>query len=71
MSSHMRTKVDGKFKLWMNRNYDKHGEVKADICKVHEYLGISFYFTETGKVKINMDNYVEGMINELATKISG
>ena len=30
----------------MNHNYDKHGEVKADIGKVHKYLGMSFDFTE-------------------------
>ena len=54
----------------MNRNYDKHGEVKADIGKVHEYLGMSFDLTEKGNVKIKMDNYVEGMINELAIKTS-
>ena len=35
----------------MNRNYDKNGEVKADIEKIHDYLGMSFDFTETGKVR--------------------
>ena len=54
----------------MNRNYDKHSKVKDDIWKVHKYLGVNFYFTEKGKIKIKIDNYVENMINELPTKIS-
>ena len=64
MSSHVNTKVDDKFKEWMKYNYVNHGEMKANRGKVHEYLGITFDFTEKVKVKINMDNYVEKMINE-------
>ena len=45
MYSHVNPKVDDKFKEWMNRNYGNHGEVKANIGKVHEYLGLTFDFT--------------------------
>ena len=70
MSSVMRTKVNDKFKYWMNRNYDKHGAVKKNIGKLNEYLGMNLDFTEKGKVKIKIDNYVERIINELPTNIS-
>ena len=54
----------------MNSNYEKSGEVKANRGKLHEYLGMNFYFIEKEKVKIYIYKYVERMINELPTKIS-
>ena len=65
MSRHVKLKVNYKFKEWMNHNYGKHGEVKENRGRVHKYLGMNLDFTEKGKVKINMDNYVEIMINKL------
>ena len=60
MSSHMSPKVNDKFKEWMNRNYVKHGEVKSSIGKVHEYLGMTFDFTEKAKVKITCTTMLKG-----------
>ena len=53
----------------MDQNYVNHGEVNANWGKVHEELGINFDFKEKAKVKINMENYIERMINELTMKI--
>ena len=53
----------------MNHNYFSHGEVKANRGKVYKYLWMTFYFTKKSKVKINMDDYVETIINELPMKI--
>ena len=58
MSIHINPKFNDKFKSCINLNYGKHGEVKANRWKVHEYLGITFDFTEKEKVKIKMDNYI-------------
>ena len=58
MCSHMKPKVNDKFKEWMKRNYDKHGEVKANTGRVYGYLEMNFDFTEKEKVKIKMDNYI-------------
>ena len=69
MPSHMKPKVDDKFSKWMNRNYGKHDKVKANRGKVNEYLVMTFNFTEKLKVKINMDDYVEWMINELPIEL--
>ena len=66
----MNPKVDDKFKELMNCNDDKNCEVKSNIGKLHKYLGMNFYFTEKVKVKINMDDYVERMINDFQAKIS-
>ena len=66
----MNPKVDDKFKELMNCNYGNNGEVKSNWGKVHKYLGMNFDFTEKVKVKINMDDYVERMINDFQAKIS-
>ena len=49
--------------------YGKHGEVKSNRGKLHEYLVMTFDFTEEAEVKIDMEDYVESMINELPMKI--
>ena len=53
----------------MSRNYGKNGEVKENIGKLHGYLGMNFDFTEKVNVEINMDDYVERMINYLPIRI--
>ena len=39
--------------------------------KIHKYLRITIDFTNTGKVKITMYNYVDEMISKLPTIIIG
>ena len=53
----------------MDRNYWNNGEVKANRGNEHEYLGITFYLIEKGKIKIDMDDYVKRMINKSQMKI--
>ena len=45
--SHVNPKVYDKFKEWTNHNYGKHGEVKYNRLKLHEYLGMNFDLIET------------------------
>ena len=59
MSGHVNPKVNDKFKKWMNHNYGKHGEVKENRGKVHNYLGMTFYFTEEGELKIIWTNMLK------------
>ena len=63
ITSHVNPKVNDNFKQWTNHNYGKHGEVNANRGKVHEYLGMTFDFTEKVKVKIKVDEYVEKIID--------
>ena len=42
MPIYVNPKVNDKFKLWMNQNYDNHGEVKSNREKLYDYLGITF-----------------------------
>ena len=66
----MKPKVNDKFKEWMNHNYGKHGEVKSNRRRVHEYLGKTSNFIKRAKVKIKVDNYVGRTINEFPMKIN-
>ena len=51
MSSHVNKKVNDKFLKWLNKKYGTHGEVKATRGDVHDYLGMTFDFSDKGKVK--------------------
>jgi hypothetical protein len=51
--------------------YGKHGEVKATRGKVHDYLGMIFDYSEPGKVKISMVDYMEKMVDEFPFPIKG
>jgi len=70
MSSHVDPQVNTNFLKWLNRMYGHHGAVKATRGKVHDYLGMKFDFTEKGKVKIDMVDYMSSMVDDFSTKLS-
>ena len=49
--------------------YGKYGEVKVYREKKHEYLGMNFDFSEKGKVKIDMCDYISNMIEDFGEYI--
>ena len=68
-SSHVDRKVNDEFAVWLETTYGEHGKVKIHRGKIHDYLGMTFDWSEKGKVKIDMISYVEDMINELPKKL--
>ena len=68
MSSHMDKKVNDQFLKWLNDKYGKHGEVKATRGPIHEYLGMRFDFSEKGKVKVDLIDYINSMLDEFSVK---
>lgn len=60
-------KVNDEFKKWLNKMYGNHGKVTTTCGKVHDYLGMPFDFSEKGKVKIDMIDYMEAMVDDLST----
>ena len=70
MYSHVNTNFNDYLKEGTNHNYGENGEVKSNRGKVHEYLGMNFDLKEKAEVKIQMNNYVERIINEYPIKIS-
>ena len=64
MSSHMDPVVNDQFLEWLNRKYGGHGAVKATRGHIHDYLGMTFDFSQTGKVIIDMRDYVANMLTD-------
>jgi len=54
MSSHRNPKVNDKFHGWLSEEYGGYGKVKATRGNVHEYLGMTFDFSQKGNVMICM-----------------
>ncbi len=53
-SSHIDSRVNDLFLHWLNRMYGAHGEVKATRGNVHDYLGMTFDYSEPGKLKVDI-----------------
>ena len=68
MSSHMDSKVNDNFLMWLNNIYRTHGEVKSTCGTFHDYLGMTFNLSEKGKVKVYMIDYMVEMVNDLSAK---
>ena len=68
MGSHVDPKVNDEFLKWLNEMYGHFGEVKATRGPIHDYLGMTFDFSEKGIVKIDMIDYVEGMLEDFPDK---
>ena len=68
MSSHVNPRVNDEFLEWLNKTYGALGEVTATRGKVHDYLGMIFEFGN-GEVKVNMIDYVKGMLKEFPIKM--
>jgi hypothetical protein len=70
MSSHIDPKVNDKFLVWLNDMYGKHGEVKATRGRIHDYLGMTFEFTESKKLIVSMADYIKRLVDEFPVKIT-
>ncbi|MGL4349163.1 MAG: reverse transcriptase domain-containing protein, partial [Plesiomonas shigelloides] len=64
MSSHMDPVVNDQFLEWLNRKYGTYGQVKATRGNRHDYLGMTIDFSQSGKVIIDMRDYVAGMLDD-------
>jgi len=69
MSSHKDAQVNTEFLAWMNEKYGKHGEVKATRGKIHDYLGMTFDFSQKRKVMVGMEKYMSAMVDEFSGKL--
>ena len=66
--SHDDHKVNTRFLKWLNKVYGKHGEVKATRGDIHDYLGMTLDYSEKGKVKIGMTDYIASMVDDFPIK---
>ena len=58
---------------WLKMKYEDEeiGKMKASRGKIHDYLGMVFDFSNKGKVKISMKEYVKSMITDFEQHASG
>jgi hypothetical protein len=67
--AHVNSKVNDEFLKWLNKMYGEYGEVKATQGPVHDYLGMTFDFSQKGKVIVDMIDYITAMVNDFPTKL--
>ena len=60
--SHVDPSVNDEFLIWLNKMYGEMSEVKAHRGKAHDYLGMKLDYSQSGKVKIDMRDYVKDML---------
>ena len=68
MSSHVEARTNDLFLKWLNKMYGKHGEVKATRGDFHDYLGMNFDYSTPGIVKVDMIDYVKGMLDDFSVQ---
>ena len=67
-SSHEDSKVNDKFKKWLQDIYGEHGKVKAHRGVKHDYLGMLLNYSEKGKIVVDMSGYIKDMLEEFPMK---
>ena len=48
--------------------YGVYGKVKNMFGHIHKYLGLKFYFSDKDKVKIDIIDYMNAMVNNFPVK---
>jgi hypothetical protein len=71
--SHKKEKAIDQFLKWLESKYgnEEINKMKAKRGKKHDYLGMILDYTEKGKVKIDMTDYVKAMIREFPEELKG
>ena len=70
MGIHVDKKVNDEFDVCLNNIYGGYGNVKTMHRHVHNYLRMTFYFSDKYKLKIDMINYMNAMVNDLYIKFN-
>eukprot|EP00978_Attheya_sp_CCMP212_P024375 scaffold76452_cov30-Attheya_sp.AAC.1 len=65
-SSHVNSKVNNKFLVWLEKTYGEGGigSVKTTRGKRHDYLAMVLDFSQKGKLVLDMCDYVKNMVND-------
>ena len=55
----------------LSEAYGKHSELTVNHGPVHDYLGMTVDYSQPGKVRIGMDQYVRDLIDNMPDNIIG
>ena len=67
MSSHVDSKVNNKFSMWLNKHCGKCSEAKATRGDTHDCPGMTFGFND-GKVEIDVVKHTVNVLKEFPVK---
>eukprot|EP00957_Ditylum_brightwellii_P134948 10289042-Ditylum_brightwellii.AAC.1 len=69
-SSHVNPKVNNEFHHWCKNNYgcEHLGHVKVVRGETHNYLAMALDYTQPGAFKINMKDYIKGILEDFPYK---
>ena len=70
MIMHVGKKLSEQFDAHLNKIYGGYGKVKTTRGHVHEYFGITFYLFDKDKVKIDMINYMNAMVDNFIIRLN-
>ena len=66
MASHVDKKVNDRFLKWSNHMHGGCGAVTATRGHKHDFLGMTFDFSEPGKVIVDMVDHMEAMVDDFS-----
>ena len=69
--SHVDAAVNTEVIKLINKEFGKEAPLTINRGKIHDYLGMTLDFTEEGKVKIKMLDYVANMLAEAPDEMDG
>jgi hypothetical protein len=69
--SHVDAEVNTHVISLINNEFGQEAPLTITRGKVHEYLGMTLDFSNPGKVKIIMKEYIQGMLNEIPDDMDG
>lgn len=69
--SHVEQAVLEDIASWIDRKYGQQTPIVVHRGKIHDYLGMTIDYSEDGKVKFMMADYVDGILDEAPVEMSG
>ena len=63
-SSHVNSKVNDKFLIWLNEKYGGYSEVQAERNKRFDYLRVTYDLNEPGLLQVDMSEYMKAMVRD-------
>ena len=69
MSSHLNPIVNTECLKWLNEKCGTHGAVKATRGHIHDCLGMTFDFSDPGKVKVDMIDCMTSVVDAFPKKL--
>jgi hypothetical protein len=69
--SHVNDNVNTKVIKMIESEFGKEASLTITMGKIHDYLGMTLDYSEKGKVKIKMLDYIEKMLADLPDEMDG